>query len=99
MASNFLSIVHQESKPTEEEKPRIICTKRNIWDHFKISREHFSSIPKHEQMKVLHRFYNGLEPVYFAQNKTSIDSSISKNIKNSAKMTMTKVIEDSRGRS
>ena len=40
-----------------------------------------------------------MEPDYFAQNKTSIDSSISENIKNSAKMTMTKVIKDSRGSS
>ena len=64
-----------------------------------MSREHFASTPEHEQMKMLHRFYNDLEPVYFAQNKASIDSSISENIKNSSKMTMTKVIEDSRGRS
>ena len=99
MASNLLSIVSQELKPIDEEKLRIICAKRNIWDHFKMSREHFSSIPEHEQMKMLHRFYNDLEPVYFAQNKTSIDSSISENIKNSAKMTMTKVIKDSRGSS
>ena len=64
-----------------------------------MSREHFSRIPKHEQMKMLHRFYNDLEPVYFAQNKTSIDPSISENIKNSAKMTMAKVKQDTRGRS
>ena len=50
-------------------------------------------------MKTLHRFYNDLEPVYFAQNKTFIDPSISENIKNSSKMTMTKVIEDNRGMS
>ena len=99
MTSNLLSIVRQESKPTDEEKLRIFCTKHNIWDHFKMSRELFSSIPKHKQMKMLHWFYNDLEPVYFAQNKTSIDSSISENIKNSAKMTMTKVIKDSRGSS
>ena len=48
---------------------------------------------------MLHRFYNDLEAVCFAQNKTSIASSISENIKNSSKMTLTKVIEDSRGRS
>ena len=48
---------------------------------------------------MLQRFYNDLEAVCFAQNKTSIASSISENIKNSSKMTLTKVIEDSRGRS
>ena len=99
MASNLLSIVRQESKPIDEEKLRIICTKRNIWDHFRMSREHFSSTAEHEQMRMLHRFYNDPEPVYFAQNKTSVDSSISENIKNSTKMTMAKVIEDRRGRS
>ena len=99
MASNLLSIVRQESKPIDEEKLRIIRTKRNIWDHFRMSREHFSSTAEHEQMRMLHRFYNDPEPVYFAQNKTSVDSSISENIKNSTKMTMTKVIEDRRGRS
>ena len=91
--------MNDESKPIDKEKLRIICTECNIWDHFKMSREHFSSIPEHKQMKLLHRFYNDLEPVYFAQNKTSIDSSISGNIKNSAKMTMTEVIKNSRGRS
>ena len=39
MASNLLSIVHQESKPIDEEKLKFICSKCNIWDHFKISRE------------------------------------------------------------
>ena len=63
-----------------------------------MSREQFNGISEHEQMKILHRFYNDLEPVYFSQNSTSIDSSISENIKSSSKMTMTKVIEDDRGR-
>ena len=99
MASNLLNIVCQQSNSIDEEKLRIFCTKCNIWDHFKMSREQFHSAPEHEQMKMLHRFYNDLEPVYFAQNKTFIDPSISENIKNSSKMTMTKVIEDNRGMS
>lgn len=98
MASNLLNIVNYEPKLIDEEKPRIICTKHNIWDNFKKSREQFSAAPEREQIQMLRRFYNDFEPAFF-QNKASIDSSISKNIKSPSKITMTKVIEDSRRRS
>ena len=96
MASNLLNIVNYEPKPIDEEKLRIICTKHNIWNNFKMSREQFSAAPEREQIQMLRRFYNDFEPAFF-QNKASIDSSISKNIKNPSKII--KVIEDSRGRS
>ena len=47
-------------------------------------------------MKMLTKFYNELEPVFFGRDpSTSIESSISENNKNSSKLTMTKVIENS----
>lgn len=82
MASNLLDSMRQPLKSSDEEKLRILCTKCNIWDHFKMSREQFHSASEHKQIKMLHRFYNDLEPVYFAQNRTLIDSSINENIKN-----------------
>ena len=82
MASNLLDNMRQPLKSSDEEKLRILCTKCNIWDHFKMSREQFHSVSEHKQMKMLHRFYNDLEPVYFAQNRTLTDSSINENIKN-----------------
>lgn len=99
MASNLLNIVHQESKPNDEEKLKFICSKYNSSNHFKISREQFVSLSESDQMKMLTKFYNQLEPDFFGQDpSTSVDSSISKNIKNSSKLKMTKVIENSNGR-
>lgn len=47
-------------------------------------------------MKMLTKFYNELEPVVFGQDPpTSIESSIFEKNKNSSKLTMTKVIENS----
>lgn len=96
MASNLLNIVHKESKPIDEEKLKFICSKCNSWNHFKISREQFVSLSESNQMKMLTKFYNELEPVFFGRDpSTSIESSISENNKNSSKLTMTKVIENS----
>ena len=48
------------------------------------------------QMKMLTKFYNELEPAFFGQDPpTSIESSIFESNKNSSKLTMTKVIENS----
>ena len=69
MTSNLLSIVYQETKPIDEEKLKSICSKCSIWDHFKISREKFTSLPEGEQMQMLTRFYNELEPVCYGQGK------------------------------
>ena len=69
MVSNLLSIVCQESQPIDEEKLRFICTKRNIWDHFKMSREKFDSFSDDEKMQMLRRFYSDLVPVYYSNVK------------------------------
>ena len=63
MASNLLSIVYQESQPIEEEKPKFICTKHNIWDHFKMSKAEYTSFSDDEKMQMLKRFYTDLVPV------------------------------------
>ena len=69
MASNLLSIVYQESQPIEEEKPKFICTKHNIWDHFKMSKAEYASFSDDEKMQMLKRFYNDLVPVHYGQGK------------------------------
>ena len=56
MTLNLLSIVQQESKPIDQEKLKFICSKRNIWDHFKISREKFVSFSESEQIRCLLSF-------------------------------------------
>ena len=53
MASNLLDNMRQPLKSSDEEKLRILCTKCNIWDHFKMSREQFHSASEHKQIKML----------------------------------------------
>ena len=69
MASNLLNIVYQESQPIDEEKLKFICTKHNIWDHFKISKAEYASFSDDEKMQMLKRFYTDLEPIYYCQDK------------------------------
>ena len=69
MASNILSIVQQESQPIDEEKLKFICTKHNIWDHFKISKAQIVSFTDDEKMQMLRRFYTDLVALYYCQGK------------------------------
>ena len=69
MALNLLSIVFQETQPIDEEKLKFICSKCSVWDHFKVSKENCSRLSEDEQMQVLTRFYNELEPVYYGNGK------------------------------
>lgn len=72
MALNLLSIVLQENKPIDEEKLKFICSKSTIWDHFKITNEHFLSLSESEKIHMLHRFYTELEAVYYGTNGKNI---------------------------
>ena len=56
MASNLLDVVRQESKPIDEEKLRFISSKCDVWDHFKISKEQFNSLPDSDQTTMLKMF-------------------------------------------
>ena len=76
MASNLLSIVHQETKPIDKEMLKFICSKCSIWDYFKISREKFTSRSEDEQMRMLTRFYSELEPVCYGQGKKFFSAKI-----------------------
>ena len=99
MASNLLDVARQESKPIDEEKLRFISSKCDVWDHFKISKEQFNSLPDSDQTAMLKKFYRELEPVYFGQTaSTSVDSGISDSIRNASKVTMTNVIENDNGK-
>ena len=69
MASNLLNIVYQEFQPINKEKLKFICTKHNIWDHFKLSEVQYASYSDHEKMQMLKRFYTDLVPVYYSDGK------------------------------
>ena len=83
---------------------RILCLRRNICDHFGVSREEFSAFPESRQLQLLRKFYFDLPPslATSTMNPTTsshIDSSIGSAIQNSSSITITKVIENGGDRS
>ena len=64
-----MSIVFQETQSIDEEKLKFICSKCSVWDHFIKYEENFSSLSEDEQMQMLTRFYDELEPVCFGNGK------------------------------
>ena len=49
--ANFLGIVNQQQTPSiDEEKLKIFCSRTNVWDHFGLERDVFSTLPDYKQM-------------------------------------------------
>ena len=104
--AHLLNIIRQpqQQAPIVEEKLRILCLRRNIWDHFGVSREEFSAFRESKQLQLLRKFYFDLRPSLATStvNPTTLphfDSSIGSAIQNSSSITMTKVIENGGDRS
>ena len=99
--AHLLSIVNQQQAPIDEEKLRILCTRQNIWDHFRLAREDFSALSEAKQLQMLRKFYFDLLPTLSSARSSAfnINSSIGSAIRNSAGLTMTKVIENGDDRS
>ena len=96
---HLLSIVNQQA-PIDDEKLRILCTHKNIWNHFGIAREECSTLSEAKQLQMLRKFYFDLLPsLSRLAASSSIDSSISSAIKNSSSITMTKIFEEGGDRS
>ena len=78
-------------------------THKNIWDHFGISREEFSSLPESRQLHLLRKIYfdhlPSLSKARLNTTSSQSDASIGNAIKNSSNLTMTKVIENGGDRS
>ena len=91
---NILSIVNQQLTPIEEEKLRILCSRQNVWDHFGIDREVFSTLSKAKQLQMVRKFYFDNLPNLSRSNAFNIDSSIGSAIWNSAGLSMKKVIKN-----
>ena len=94
--SSILSIVQQQHQtPIDEDKLRIVCARKNVWDHFGLEREDFLSLSDAKQLQFVRKFY--FENLSSA-SKTSIDSSIGIPIQNSSGLSMTKSIESGNDR-
>ena len=96
--ANLLSIVSQKQMPIDEEKLRILCSRENVWDHFGLDREVFSTLSGRKQLQIVRKFHFDNLPNFSKLNAPNIDSSIGSAIQNSSGLTMRKVIERSDGR-
>lgn len=94
--SSILSIVQQQHQtPIDEDKLRILCARKNVWDHFGLERKNFLSLSDVKQLQLVRKFY--FENLSSA-SRTSIDSSIGTAIQNSSELSMTKIIESGNDR-
>ena len=96
--ANLLSIVSQKQMPIDEEKLRILCSRENVWDHFGLDREVFSTLSGTKQLQMVRKFHFDNLPNFSKLNTPNIDSSTESAIQNSSGLTMRKVIERSDGR-
>lgn len=97
--ANLLGIVNQSQTPIDEEKLRLLCAKQNIWDHFGLDREDFSSLSEAKQLQMIRKIYFDLLPTFSRSKAFDIDLSIGSTTQKSAGLTMTKVIENGEDRS
>ena len=96
--ANLVSIVNQQQTPIDEEKLRILCSRKNVWDHFGLDREVFSTLSGTKQLQMVRKFHFDNLPNFSKLNTPNIDSSTESAIQNSSGLTMRKVIERSDGR-
>ena len=96
--ANFLGIVNQQQTPSiDEEKLKIFCSRTNVWDHFGLERDVFSILPEDKQMQLIRKFYFDHLPKS-NNGALNIGSSIGSAIRNSARLSMKKVIENGEDR-
>ena len=90
--ANILGIANQQqTQIIDEEKLKIFCSQKNVSDHFGLDRDVFSMLPQDKQMQLVRKFYID----HFSRsNAFSVDSSIGSAIRNSAGLSMKKVIEN-----
>ena len=74
--ANILGIVNQQQTPIDEEKLRILCSRQNVWDHFGIDREVFSTLSEVKQLQMFRKFYFDNLPNLSRSNAFNIDSRI-----------------------
>ena len=90
--ANILGIANQQqTQLIDEEKLKIFCQQKNVWDHFGLDRDVFSMLLEGKQMQLVQKFYFDHLP---RSNAFSVDSSIGSAIRNSASLSMKKVIQN-----
>ena len=85
----------QHQTPIDDDKLRILCARKNVWDYFGLESEDFLSLSDAKQLQLVRKFY--FENLSSA-SRTSIDSSIGTAIQNLSGLSMTKIIESGNDR-
>ena len=94
--SSILEIVQQQQQtPIEEDKLRVLCARKKVWDYFGLDREDFLNLSEAKQLQLVRKFY--FENLS-GSSKKNINSSIGSAIQNSSGLSMTKIIESGNGR-
>ena len=89
--TSILGIVQQQQQtPIDEDKLRVLCARKNVWDYFGLEREDFLNLSEAKQLQLVRKFY--FENLS-SSSKMNIDSSIGCAIQNSTGLSMTKIIE------
>ena len=90
--ANILGIANQQqTQIIDEEKLKIFCSQKNVWDHFGLDRGVFSMLLQDKQMQLVRKFYLDHLP---RSDAFSVDSSIENAIQNSAGLSKKKIIEN-----
>ena len=90
--ANILGIANQQqTQIIDEEKLKVFCSQKNVWDHFGLDRDVFSMLLQDKQMQLVRKFYLDHLP---RSDAFSVDSSIENAIQNSAGLSKKKIIEN-----
>ena len=84
-----MNIIKSNSRQINMDKLADLCRKKNVWDHFKMSKEDFFDLSDPNQKQLTSKFY--FDNV---NNQPSIDESISNIIKNSDGVNLTKIFDN-----
>ena len=76
--SSILGIVQQQQQtPIDQDKLRVLCARKNVWDYFGLDRQDFLNLLDAKQLQLVRKFYfKNLS----SSSKTNIDSSIRRTI-------------------
>ena len=90
--ANILGIANQQqTQIIDEEKLKVFCSQKNVWDHFGLDRDVFSMLLQDKQMQLVRKFYLDHLP---RSDAFSVDSSIENAIQNSAGLSKKKIIKN-----
>ena len=81
--ASILGIVNQQQTPIDEDKLRILCSQKNVWEHFGLNREYFSSLSEAKQLQLVRKFYFENLSIPSNSKASSVNSSIGSVIRNS----------------